>query len=99
MSDCLSKLSINTSSSEANKILTNLSLENFAVPGDGNFPLNSLYQPPHDRAEYDLMKGYLTQFRQELASRLIQRIYKDDSNHPSKYWLAFTRRKFMNKSL
>jgi actin related protein 2/3 complex subunit 3 len=99
ISDCLSNLTINTPSSEAVKVLTNLSLDNFAIPGDGNFPLNSLYQPPRDRSEYDLLKGYLTQFRQELASRLIQRIYKDDTQHPSKYWLAFTRRKFMNKSL
>ncbi|CEP22036.1 Actin-related protein 2/3 complex subunit 3 AltName: Full=Arp2/3 complex 21 kDa subunit; Short=p21-ARC [Cyberlindnera jadinii] len=99
VSDCLSKISPSTSASEATKILTNLSLENFAIPGDGNFPLNSLYQPPRDRSEHDLLKGYLTQFRQELSARLIQRIYVESQSTPSKYWLAFTRRRFMNKSL
>ncbi|KAH3672347.1 hypothetical protein WICMUC_004319 [Wickerhamomyces mucosus] len=99
ISDCLSKLSSNTTRNESIKILTNLSLDQFAVPGDGNFPLNSLYQSPKDRAEYDLLKQYLTQFRQELASRVIERIYDNESTTPSKYWLAFTRRRFMNKSL
>lgn len=99
VSDCLTKLTAATSASEAHKVLTNLSLDNFAIPGDGNFPLNSLYQPPRDRSEYDLLKGYLTQFRQELSARLIARVYENDSTRPSKYWLAFTRRRFMNKSL
>lgn len=98
ISDCLSNLNINTTKSEAVKALTNLSLDQFAVPGDGNFPLNSLYQPPRDRADYDLFKQYLTQFRQELASRLIERVFTDGEK-PSKYWLAFTRRRFMNKTL
>jgi actin related protein 2/3 complex subunit 3 len=99
VSDCLSKLTSTTSASEAHKVLTNLSLDNFAIPGDGNFPLNSLYQPPRDRAEYELLKSYLTQLRQELSARLITRVYADDQSRPSKYWLAFTRRRFMNKSL
>lgn len=99
VSDCLSKININTPKSEAHKILTNFSLDHFAIPGDANFPLNSLYQSPRDRTEYDLFKGYLTQFRQELSARLLERIYTEDLQHPSKYWLAFTRRRFMNKSL
>lgn len=99
LSDCLTKLTPSTSASEASKVLTNLSLDNFAVPGDGNFPLNSLYQPPRDRPEHDLLRAYLTQFRQELSSRLIARVYAEDASKPSKYWLAFTRRRFMNKSL
>lgn len=99
VSDCLSKLTATMPASEAHKVLTNLSLDHFAIPGDGNFPLNSLYQPPRDRNEYDLLKQYLTQFRQELSARLIERVYKDDQTHPSKFWLAFTRRRFMNKTL
>lgn len=98
VSDCLSKLSLTTSSTEATKILTNLSLDHFAIPGDADFQLNSLYQPPRDRNEYDLLQSYIQQFRQELSARLIQRLYKD-SEFPSKFWLAFTRRRFMNKSL
>ncbi|KAH3685784.1 hypothetical protein WICPIJ_003247 [Wickerhamomyces pijperi] len=99
ISDCLSNLTIKTSKSESVKVLTNLSLDQFAIPGDGNFPLNSMYQSPRDRSEYDLLKQYLTQFRQELASRLIERVYTESDAAPSKYWLSFTRRRFMNKSL
>ena len=61
--------------------------------------LNSLYVSPANKSEYELLKNYLTQFRQELSDRLIKRIYHDDPNIPSKHWLAFTKRKFMNKSL
>ncbi|KAI5956704.1 ARC18 [Candida jiufengensis] len=98
-SDCLSKISKTMSHKESTRVLNNLSLDNFALPGDISFPLNSLYLPPKTRSDADLLRSYLTQFRQELAERLLNRIYKDDSNIPSKYWLSFTKRKFMNKSL
>jgi actin related protein 2/3 complex subunit 3 len=41
----------NKSASEATKILNNLALERFTVPGDPNFPLNSMYHPPENRNE------------------------------------------------
>ncbi|KAI5962925.1 ARC18 [Candida pseudojiufengensis] len=99
ISDCLSKINSRMSHKESTKVLNNLSLDNFALPGDINFPLNSLYLPPKTKNEADLLRQYLTQFRQELAERLLNRIYKDDPSVPSKYWLSFTKRKFMNKSL
>ncbi|ODQ65443.1 ARP2/3 complex, 21 kDa p21-Arc subunit [Nadsonia fulvescens var. elongata DSM 6958] len=98
ISDCLSKLRANTPLAEANKILNTLSVEHFSIPGDPAFPLNSLYQAPRDRNEAELLRGYLTQFRQELAVRLLDRIYAENKEAPNKFWLAFTRRKFMNKS-
>ncbi|EMG45739.1 ARC18 Actin-related protein 2/3 complex subunit 3 [Candida maltosa Xu316] len=99
VSDCLSKLNKTTNSREAVRVLTNLSLDNFSLPGDIGFPLNSVYLPPRDKSEADLLRSYLQQFRQELSDRLIKRIYSDDDSQPSKYWLAFTKRRFMNKSL
>ncbi|KAG7699994.1 hypothetical protein KL930_000681 [Ogataea haglerorum] len=98
VSQCLNALNASTPQNEALRVLTNLALDNFSIPGEVGFPLNSLYQPPRDKNEALFLRQYLAQFRQELANRLIARIYKD-SNMPSKYWLAFTRRKFMNKSL
>ncbi|KAL6720279.1 subunit of the Arp2/3 complex [Lecanora helva] len=41
---------------------------------------------------------YLSQVRQELAMRLLARLYADGPS-PSKWWLSFTKRKFMGKSL
>ncbi|CAH6719751.1 actin-related protein 2/3 complex subunit 3 [[Candida] jaroonii] len=97
ISECLSKLTKSTNFKEATRILNNLSLDNFSLPGEIGFPLSSLYLPPSNKNEADLLRSYLSQFRQELSSRLLKRIYTDDL--PSKYWLSFTRRRFMNKSL
>lgn len=99
VSDCLSKLNARVTYKEAVRVLMNLSLDSFALPGDIGFPLNSLYQPPANKNEADTLRAYLQQFRQELADRLLKRVYADDESVPSKHWLAFTRRRFMNKSL
>lgn len=99
VSDCLSKLNKSTSYKEAVRALNSLALDSFSLPGDIGFPLNSLYQPPANKNEADLLRSYLQQFRQELADRLLKIIYKEDELTPSKFWLAFTKRRFMNKSL
>lgn len=99
VSDCLSKLTKTTNFKDATRILNNLSLDNFALPGDIGFPLSSLYQSPKNKNEAELLRSYLQQFRQELSDRLLKRIYADGTDIPSKHWLAFTRRRFMNKSL
>jgi actin related protein 2/3 complex subunit 3 len=99
ISQCLNTLSPNSSQNEAIKALTNLSLEDFSIPGDVGFPLNTLYLSPSNRNDAIFLRQYLSQFRQELASRLITRLYQNESSKPSKFWLAFGRKKFMNKSL
>jgi actin related protein 2/3 complex subunit 3 len=43
------------------------------------------------------MRQYMQQLRQELASRLVERVY--DGAQPSKWWMCFSKRKFMNLSL
>ncbi|AMD18530.1 HBL372Wp [Eremothecium sinecaudum] len=100
INNCLAQLRSSTSEREAVKVLTNLALDNFTLPGTASFPLNNVYSVPvDDVAQMDLLKTYLAQFRQELAMRLINRVYQGSEAMPSKFWLAFTRRKFMNKSL
>ncbi|GBC02203.1 hypothetical protein RclHR1_00450038 [Rhizophagus clarus] len=96
ISDCLGKLTKNPSQKEALKILNTRALDHFALPGDPNFPLNALYSAP-SRGEADVLRQYLTQVRQELANRLVERVYVDGK--PSKWWMCFQKRKFMNKSL
>ncbi|KDN37992.1 putative ARC18-subunit of the Arp2/3 complex [Tilletiaria anomala UBC 951] len=100
ISDCLTKIAtarVPMSQNEAVKQLSTYAVDNFALPGDANFPLNQLYSAPRDRAEADALRSYLTQARQETAARLIEKIYINGK--PSKFWLAFTKRKFMGKSL
>ncbi|EDK38827.2 conserved hypothetical protein [Meyerozyma guilliermondii ATCC 6260] len=99
VSDCLSKLNKSVNLREATRILNNLALDNFALPGDIGFPLNSMYQAPTNKNDAELLRSYLSQFRQELADRLLKRVYSANDQVPDKFWLAFTRRRFMNKSL
>ncbi|EDO15475.1 hypothetical protein Kpol_472p6 [Vanderwaltozyma polyspora DSM 70294] len=100
INDCLSNLKPNTSYNEATKVLTNVALDNVKVPGSPGFGLNTIYSiPVQDRNQMDLLTSYIQQFRQELAMRLLERIYAQSKDHPSKFWLSFTRRRFMNKSL
>ncbi|CAO1614295.1 unnamed protein product [Parajaminaea phylloscopi] len=104
ISDCLSKIAASRgaalSQMEANKQLSTLAVDNFALPGDAAFPLNALYQAPASRADADALRAYLTQARQELAARLTEKVYAgSEDGRPSKWWLAFTKRRFMGKSL
>jgi len=102
VSDCLAKLGNargGTSELEASKTLNTLSVESFALPGDATFPLNAHYAAPGTRAEGDYLRQYLTQVRQELAARLTERLYADGTGKPSKWWMSFQKRRFMNRSL
>ncbi len=47
----------------------------------------------------DYLRGYLTQARQELAARLVEKLYADGTGKPSKWWMSFQKRRFMNRSL
>jgi actin related protein 2/3 complex, subunit 3 len=58
-----------------------------------------MFNPPTNRQEAETLRQYLAQVRQELASRLLARIYEEGPEKPSKWWLSFTKRKFMGKSL
>ncbi|KAK0541307.1 subunit of the Arp2/3 complex [Tilletia horrida] len=94
ISDCLSKIAtsrVPMSQNEAHKQLSTFAIDNVVMPGDANFPLNALYAAPANRNEADLLRQYLAQARQETAARLVEKIYIDGK--PSKWWLAFTKRK------
>ncbi|KAI7899645.1 ARP2/3 complex 21 kDa subunit [Cokeromyces recurvatus] len=97
ISQCLGSLNKYTPQSEALKSLNTLALSNFSIPSDPSFPLNAMYQGPVDKFQSDQMKQYMQQLRQELVVRLVDRIYVD--GHPSKWWMCFSKRKFMNLSL
>ncbi|KAK4132195.1 ARP2/3 complex, 21 kDa p21-Arc subunit [Trichocladium antarcticum] len=100
VSDCLGKIRPTASMREATKDVMNLALDlNFALPGDPAWPLNQMYEPPRDRQDAELLKQYMSQVRQELATRLLARVYDGSEDKPSKWWLSFTKRKFMGKGL
>jgi len=100
---------------EASKSLNTLAVDNFPIPGDANFLLNAHYAPPASRADagefpeipkedvpkrnVDYIRQYLVQVRQELAARLVEKLYADGTGKPSKWWMCFQKRRFMNRSL
>lgn len=63
----------------------NTALDNqFAMPGDAAFPLNQAFEAPRDRQDAETLRQYLSQVRQELAIRLLARLYAGNSTTPSK---------------
>ncbi|WFD32991.1 subunit of the Arp2/3 complex [Malassezia sp. CBS 17886] len=100
ISDCLTRIAAahgTPTKNEALKMLSTHAADTFALPGDANFPLSSLYSRPAGRSEADTLRQYLTQARQETAARLVDKIYIDDV--PSRWWLAFTKRKLCVRRL
>ncbi|CAI7600415.1 unnamed protein product [Penicillium pancosmium] len=98
VSECLGKVKPTMTAREAEKALINAALDNFAIPGDVSFPLNQAFEPPRDRQDAESLRQYISQVRQEIAVRLHARLYPGGEG-PSKFWLSFTKRKFMGKSL
>lgn len=47
----------------------------------------------------DYLRQYLIQVRQELAARLVEKLYADGTGKPSKWWMSFQKRRFMSRSV
>jgi len=80
---------------EADKLLNSLALENFPLPGEAAFPLGGMVSAPESRAAADNLKQYLTQARQEIGIRLIQRIYPNGQSEANKWWISFSKKYFL----
>ncbi|KAK8199660.1 actin-related protein 2/3 complex subunit 3 [Phyllosticta capitalensis] len=99
VSEALGKIKAGMTRRDAEKAVLNLALDNnFAIPGDASFPLNQAFEPPATRQDAEVLRQYISQMRQEIAVRLLNRVYSEEAV-PSKFWLSFTKRKFMNKAL
>lgn len=98
--DCLGKLKSGVSPAEASKILVGFATTGVAIPGEAGFPLNAIYPPPGNRNEGETLRAYLLQVRHETVLRLLDRLYENGAvQEPSKWWLAFQRRKFLGRSM
>ena len=47
----------------------------------------------------DTMRSFLQQLRQETGLRLTEKVFDPETDKPSKWWMCFSKRKFMDKSL
>lgn len=70
----------------------------FSLPGDAGFVLGSMLSTPATSAERDQIKLYFKQLRTAVVKRLPAYLYTD-TGEPNKWWMAFAKRKFMNKEL
>jgi len=99
ISECLKKLQRCSSRSQGEKEMYTLGISNFPIPGESGFPLNAMYAKPTNRGEDDTMRAFLQQLRQETGNRLLDKVFDPATDKPSKWWLCFAKRKFMDKSL
>ncbi|KAK3084574.1 hypothetical protein FSP39_015671 [Pinctada imbricata] len=99
ISECLKKLQRCSDKNSGLKEMYTLGLKNFPIPGDSAFPLNALYAKPSGRSEEDTMRNYLQQIRQETGIRMCDKVFDPQTDKPTKWWLCFAKRKFMEKSL
>jgi len=99
--ECLRKLQRCNTKAQGSKELTSMSLARFDLPGDPGFPreLSNLYTKPASTADATTMRNYLVQLRTELGTRLLDRVYATDKDQPSKWWLCFAKRKFLDQTL
>ncbi|XP_064460370.1 actin-related protein 2/3 complex subunit 3-like isoform X1 [Ornithodoros turicata] len=99
ISDCLKRLQKCSTKNQAVQEMKTLAISKFDIPGEAGFPLNPVYAKPSSPAEAETMRSYLTQLRQECGMRLCDKVFDTESGKPSKWWLCFAKRKFMDKSL
>lgn len=98
ITECLKKLQKCATKSQAQNEMLSLAKSKIDIPGEAGFPLNSVYVKPTNAQEADLMRQYFQQLRLETGNRLVQKAYGEDGK-PSKWWLCFAKKKFMDKSL
>mmetsp|Transcript_70625 Transcript_70625/g.139985 ORF Transcript_70625/g.139985 Transcript_70625/m.139985 type:complete len:175 (-) Transcript_70625:283-807(-) len=98
ITQCLQRLEKCPSPTDGLKALTAMAHESFKIPGDPGFALGSFFPAPSNMQEAELCRTYLKQVREEMGRRLVSKVYNEEGQ-PSKFWLVFAKRKFMNKSL
>uniref|UniRef100_A0A6I8PN98 Actin-related protein 2/3 complex subunit 3 n=1 Tax=Xenopus tropicalis TaxID=8364 RepID=A0A6I8PN98_XENTR len=99
ISECLKKLQKCNSKGQGEKEMYTLGITNFPIPGEPGFPLNAMYVKPSNKQEDEVMRAYLQQLRQETGLRLCDKVFDPQTDKPSKWWICFVKRQFMNKSL
>mmetsp|Transcript_12735 Transcript_12735/g.16740 ORF Transcript_12735/g.16740 Transcript_12735/m.16740 type:complete len:174 (+) Transcript_12735:140-661(+) len=94
---CLKELEKVETREQALSVLADLAYRRFIIPGDRNWPLPQIYSPPESSDEEEKFRTYFCQVRDELGQRLVSRIFQDEVK--SKWWMAFAKRRFLNKEL
>uniref|UniRef100_A0A7S2RTT1 Actin-related protein 2/3 complex subunit 3 n=1 Tax=Mucochytrium quahogii TaxID=96639 RepID=A0A7S2RTT1_9STRA len=96
IAQCLKRMEKATDKASGNKILFDLARENFPLPGESGWPLGGHILSPKDRNEEEKCRGYMKQLREETGIRMLEVLYAQTEDKPDKFWLGFSKRKFMN---
>lgn len=99
ITECLKKLARCSNKAQGSQEMYSLAISKFDIPGEAGFPLNAVYARPATPQEADLMRQYLLQLRQEIGNRVCEKVFSTEDGKPSKWWLCFAKKKFMEKSL
>jgi len=99
ISECLKKLAKCTNRNQGQQEMYTLAISKFDIPGDPGFVLNSVYARPASAQDAELLRQYLTQVRQETGLRVCEKVFSTEDGKPSKWWLCFSKKRFMDKSL
>jgi len=93
---CLLELAKNKpSKDQAAKQLETLAIQCTTIPGDSSFPLAAFYKSGYGSD----FPQYMEKLRKEVNKRLLEKVYMEGQAAPSKWWLCFAKRKFMNQQL
>jgi len=98
ISECLRVLAKCQSKTQAAKDLDSLANSKFDIPGDSGFPLNAMFAKPKDSREAEDLRAYIKQVRLETGLRIAAKVF-EFSEKPSKWWICFAKRRFMDKTL
>lgn len=79
------------------KAAKELACERFACPGDADFEFGALLPAPESVEEKEKFRAFARRCREEIATRLVDRCYDDVTGAPDKFWMAFAKRKFLNR--
>lgn len=71
-----------------------LAKEKFPLPGESGWQLGGHIPKAKSRAEEETARKYFEQLREETTLRIVTQIFS--SGKPDKFWMAFSKRKFMN---
>merc|ERR1712227_754256 len=99
--ECLKVLQKVTSKDQGWKELYTKSVQDFSIPGDSRFPLNNYLHKPKNPQESTQMREYIKvhkQIRLETSRRILDHALTPEGT-PDKWWMCFTKKKFIGLSL
>ena len=72
-------------------------LGRFACPGDADYDLASVCAAPRTDEERERYRRFVRRCREAIAVRMVERCYVAEDGTRDKFWMAFARRRFLNR--